>query len=110
MWNDDDVVLPDPEVCTIRSGSCLSITVRDASDNSLLTGVMITALDQGFTEILDEVTTGVYEGSDERVGNYQLIIEKDGFQTIVTPSMMVGMDEDLCHVETLVLTYELEPM
>lgn len=107
---DDDQAVPEPEVetCPTEIEPTFSITIREASNNALLEEVSITVMDQTFEAVLTEVTPGVYEGPDERAGNYIIRIEKDGFQTIITGETTPGEDE--CGLVTEVLNFELEEL
>lgn len=106
---DDDSteeMMEDP--CPTEINYAFRITVRDASDNSLLEDVSIRAIDQMFEEMFIEESPGVYVGLEERPGSYQLIIEKDNFQTIIAPES--NNEEDSCGLVTQALNFLLEPM
>lgn len=108
--DDDETPVMEPEmvICSTVIEPTFSITIRRESDNSLLEGVTITIMDDSFTAVLTEVSTGVYEFPEERFGDYQVRIEKDGFQTIITAE--ISPEEDECGLVTVVLAYELEEL
>lgn len=106
--NDDAPAAMEEETCPTEIAPTFSVTIRDLDGNALLDGVVITAMDQTFTAVLTEVSTGVYEGPDERDGSYTLRIEKDDYQTIITGQ--ITPDEDECGLVTEVLSYQLEAL
>lgn len=101
-----DEVMEDP--CPTEIQYAFRITVRDASDNSLLEEVSIRAIDQMFEEMFITESPGVYVGLEERPGTYQLIIERENFQTIILSESSIEMDE--CGLVTQTLSVVLEPM
>lgn len=105
---DDDAPVMEEMACPTEVISTFSVTITNRSDNTLLDGVSITVMDQMFSAVLTEVSTGVYEGPDERPGSYILRIEKQGFQTVITGLITPG--EDMCGLVTEVLAFDLEEM
>lgn len=106
--DDDTPVMEEEMTCPTEITPTFSVTVVNEADGALLDEVSITAMDQMFSTELTEVSTGVYEGPDERPGSYTLRIEKDGFQTVITGLITPG--EDICGLVTEVLTFELQEM
>lgn len=96
------------EPCPTEILYAFRITVRDASDNSLLEDVSIRAIEQTFEETLIAESPGVYVGLEERPGTYQLIIEKEDFNTIVASES--STEEDECGLVTQTLSFLLEPI
>lgn len=107
---DDDSSDEAPEICTTEIVPSFSITVVD-TDGNLIDGAIVTVIENSFNEVLTETSTGVYTGPDERVGTYIITIMKEGFQDItVTDPLVVTLTEDLCHVDTIEMTYEMQPL
>lgn len=109
--SDDDSSGDGEEViCTLDIVPSFSITVVD-TDNNFIEGATVTVLENEFTAVLTEASTGVYTGPDERVGTYLLTIMKEGFTDItITDPLIVSLTEDMCHVDTIEMTYEMQPI
>jgi len=105
----DDDSSPDEEeviICDDSVEPAFRITVLDGADDSLLEEVIVTVIENEFSEVLIEESTGVYTGPDERTGTYLITIEKEGFQTItVTEAQIVMLTENMCHVDTIEMTF-----
>ncbi len=105
---DDDSSDESPEICTTVVVPSFSIIVVD-TDGNLIDGATVTVIENSFSAVLVESSTGVYTGPDERVGTYLITIMKEGFQDItVTNPQIVSLTEDMCHVDTIEMTYILQ--
>lgn len=110
--SDDDQSSEESVVlCTTEIVPSFRITVVDNEDNSLVDDVTVTVIENNFSEVLSAESIGVYTGPDERVGTYIITLEKEGFQTLtVTDAPSVALTPDLCHVDTVTLTYTITAM
>ena len=85
--SDDGGETVEPVVCPTVTLAGFEIRVVNATNGNPLSGVTITAREGNiFEEVLMEVsaTPGTYQGVFEREGSYVLVVELDGFQTVVT--------------------------
>jgi len=94
----DDGTLPGGRACTTVFVYGLNVTVTDAETGAAITGATLTLTDesQPYTEILDEVRSGVYVGAGERPGQYTLIAEAPGYKPQTIAGIVITADE--CHV------------
>ncbi len=98
-------------VCPDIALAGFDVRVINATTETPLSNVMITAREGNiFEEVLMETSngTGVYQGVFEREGSYILIIELDGFQTVITESITVERLDDECNtLDTQALSFSL---
>jgi len=103
--DDDD----DQIVCTQQFVYGLNVVVLDASTgNPLVEGVTVEATDGSYHETL-ELIPGLeylFAGAGERVGTYTITITKEGFQTYISPQIVVTAN--VCHVNPQSLTVNLQ--
>ncbi|NAS31068.1 hypothetical protein GTQ40_08815 [Flavobacteriaceae bacterium R38] len=98
----------DDTVCTEELRPGLIVSVRDASNNTVLDNATITARDGDFEETLMELSNPVaYTGVFERPGVYTLTVEREGFQTLTSDPILV--QADICHVITVQVNINLQP-
>ncbi|WP_299683529.1 hypothetical protein [uncultured Dokdonia sp.] len=110
--SDDGGETVDPEVvCPTVDLAGFEIRVINGTTSGPLSGVTITAREGNiFEEVLMEVSTipGTYQGVLEREGSYVLVVELDGFQTVVTDAITVGRLDDECNtLDTQDLSFTL---
>ena len=103
---DDDVY------CTQEAKAGLSITVKDAVTNEILsTGVTVIAQHGEYTETLEAFTgndeSTVFIGAWERQGTYIVTVSKEGYLTFTSSPIQVTADE--CHVIPQLLNVALQP-
>lgn len=106
--NSDD---PNPQNCTEEYVYGLSVTVRDAVNNSIITeSLTITASDGAYEEELMRIeNSDSFFGAGEREGTYIIEITSNNYQTFISDPIVVGRTEDDCHVVTEVLEFQLIP-
>lgn len=93
-----DVDNPDQVFCTEQFVYGLNVTVRDSSDNTIITeDITVIARDGTYEEEL-AVPSGfdVFIGAGERPGNYIIEVTSDNYQTYTSETIQV--DADICHV------------
>lgn len=112
--SDDGGETVDPVICPTVDFPGFEVRVINANTGASLSGVMITAREGNiFEEILAEVaaTPGTYQGVFEREGSYVLVVELDGFQTVVTDAITVGRLNDECEtLDTQNLSFSLSEL
>ena len=97
-------------ICTEEIRPSFNITVVDPEGNTI-EGATVTVIESDFNFILSESSSGVYSGPGERIGTYLLTIMREGFQDItITNPLIVSLTEDMCHVDTIEMTYEMQPL
>ena len=110
--NNEEVV--EMVVCPEDDIPAFDIRVTNATTNGPLSNVTITAREGNiFEEVLTEVTDtpGRYTGVFEREGSYVLIVELDGFQTVITDAITVGRLDDECDtLDTQDLSFTLSEL
>jgi len=104
-----DVDNPDQIACTQEFVFGLNVTVRDVTDNTILTeGITVTATEGTY---LEELTLfpgfDVFVGAGERAGNYIIEVTSDNYQTYISDTITV--EEDICHVIPEVVEILLQP-
>lgn len=104
--NDDST---DVVNCTEEFVYGLNVNVKDATTNSVLVdGVTVKAVDGTYSETLEVVENiSIFLGAGERVGNYVVMVSKEGYQTFT--SEVVTVKADQCHVLTKTVDVELQP-
>ena len=112
--DDNEVMEPEVVVCPEIALPGFEIRVANATNGTPLSNVTITAREGNvFEEVLMEVsaTPGTYQGVFEREGSYALIIELEGFQTVVTDAITVGRLDDECDtLDTQDLSFSLSEL
>lgn len=99
-------IIPGPTVCTDQFVYGISVTLLEENGGDPITNAVLTLRDGSYTEVMDEVSDGVYVGAGERAGSYTLTIEKAGFEDRAIGNLVVAEDE--CHVIPLSRTYTLQ--
>lgn len=99
----------DPIICTEQYVYGLSVTVKDANTNLVLTeNVTVTAKEGAYEEALMNIEgMDSFFGAGERAGNYIIEVTADGYQDYTSGIIRVGEDE--CHVIPEVLEIMLQP-
>ena len=102
--NDDDSI-----ACTEQFVYGLNVTVKDASNNVILTeGITVIARDGNHEEELMHVGTDSFVGAGERAGNYIIEVTSINYQTYTSETSQ--LDADLCHVIPEVIEILLQPL
>jgi len=99
----------DPIICTEEFVYGLSVTVKDANTNAVITeNIAVTAKEGAYEEELMN-TEGMdsFFGAGERSGNYIIEVIADGYQDFISDVIRVG--EDQCHVIPEILEIMLQP-
>lgn len=106
--NSDD---PNPQNCTEEYVYGLSVTVRDAVNNSIITeGITVTASDGSYEEQLMRIeSSDNFFGAGEREGTYIIEVTSNDYQTFTSNPIVIGKTEDDCHVVTEILEFQLTP-
>jgi hypothetical protein len=102
--SDDDQIF-----CTQEVVDGLRVTVLDATSGQPLTeGVTVGAAEGTYQETLELLPglENLFAGAGERSGTYTVTITKDGYQTYISPPIVVT--RDVCHVITQSLTVNLQ--
>lgn len=112
--SDDNAEEVDPVViCPTIALAGFEVQITNASTNTPLSSVIITARESNtFEEVLVETgVAGTYQGVFEREGSYVLVVELDGFQTVVTEAITVGrLDDDCNTLDTQDLSFSLSEL
>ena len=97
--------------CTEEFVYGLSVTVRDAITNEILTDdVSVIARDGNYQEALMRIEgEGPFFGAGERPGNYTIEITVANYQSFISEVISVELTRDECHVETEILEFDLIP-
>ena len=100
------------QFCTTVFVYGLSITVTDATSNTILTeDVSVIARDGSYEEsLMNNEGFDEFFGAGERPGNYTIEIMAPNYQTFTSEVITVELTRDACHVETEVLEYQLQPI
>ena len=106
--NSDD---PNPQNCTDIFVYGLSVTVRDAVNNTIITdGLTVMARESSYEEQLMRIeSSDNFLGAGERDGTYIIEVTSNDYQTFISDTIVVGRTEDDCHVVTEVLEFQLIP-
>lgn len=101
-----------PDACTAEWAPGIVVTVERADSGEPVTDALATAWDGGFADSARTETIGSPERAEvrlahERGGEYDVTVEKDGYEPWVRHD--VEVDENECHVETVNLKAVLEP-
>lgn len=106
--NSDD---SNPQYCTEEYVYGLSITLRDAVDNTIITeGLTVTASDGFYEEELMRIeNSNNFFGAGERDGTYVIEITSTNYQAFTSDPILVGRTDDDCHVITEIIEFQLTP-
>lgn len=106
--NSDD---SNPQYCTEEYVYGLSITLRDAVDNTIITeGLTVTASDGFYEEELMRIeNSNNFFGAGEREGTYIIEITSTNYQDFTSDPILVGRTDDDCHVITEIIEFQLTP-
>ncbi|GAB4159573.1 MAG: hypothetical protein Tsb0033_14330 [Winogradskyella sp.] len=106
--SDDD---SQQQFCTEEYVYGLSITVKDAVDNTIITeGLTVTASDGLYEEQLMRIeNSNNFFGAGEREGTYIIEVISNDYQSFTSNPIAVGRTEDDCHVITEILEFQLIP-
>jgi hypothetical protein len=99
---------PIQKVCTEEARAALTVFVKDGKSNSLLSdSVVVKAVDGTYTETLQLFSGNPpnFSGAWERLGNYNVIVEKRGYKS--STNNPVVCDKDECHVIPQTLTVSI---
>ena len=104
-----DVDNPDQVACTQEFVFGLNVTVRDATDNTVLTeGITVTATEGTYIEELTLFPGfDVFVGAGERAGIYLIEVTSDNYQTYTSDPVTV--EADICHVIPEAVEILLQP-
>lgn len=101
-------------VCTLQIEHALEVSVVDAATGQPLPDALAVARDGAFTDSARSrfPTTrrekAVASLAEERAGRYDVTVSKEGFVT--WSRLNVSVEDGECHVRTVELTAELEPI
>jgi len=84
----------------------VTLTLTDAAGDPV-TGATATLTSGTFSEIMQELSPGVYSGAGERAGTYTMLIEANGFASQTVADIVV--DENECHVIPVMRQVTLAP-
>lgn len=106
--NSDD---SNPQYCTEEYVYGLSITLRDAVDNTIITeGLTVTASDGFYEEELMRIeNSNNFFGAGEREGTYIIEITSTNYQDFTSDPILVARTDDDCHVITEIIEFQLTP-
>lgn len=98
-----------PILCTTEAVAGLNVQVKDAETNQILTeGVLVIAQEDEYSEILMNIEqSSTFIGAWERMGNYTIIVSKEGYQTFT--SEVISVETDVCHVIPEIVQVALIP-
>ncbi|MDY2586075.1 hypothetical protein [Winogradskyella aquimaris] len=106
--NSDD---SNPQYCTEEYVYGLSITLRDAVDNTIVTdGLTVKASDGFYEEELMRIeNSNNFFGAGEREGTYIIEITSTNYQDFTSDPILVTRTDDDCHVITEIIEFQLTP-
>ena len=111
---DDNAEVAPEVICPTVALAGFEVRITNDGSGTPLSGVTITAIEGNtFEEVLTEVSTspGTYQGVFEIEGSYVLVVELDGFQTVVTETITVGRLNDDCDtLDTQELSFALSEL
>ena len=106
--NSDD---SNPQYCTEEYVYGLSITIRDAVDNTIITdGLTVKASDGFYEEELMRIeNSNNFFGAGEREGTYIIEITSTNYQDFTSDPILVTRTDDDCHVITEMIEFQVTP-
>lgn len=99
-----------PQNCTEVYIYGLKVTVKDNSNNAIITdGLTVTATEGSYEEELMRIeNSDFFIGAGEREGTYIIEITSNDYQTYISDPVEVKKTEDDCHVITEEVEFFLE--
>ncbi len=94
--------------CTLEFRYGINLSLVDQAGDEI-DGATVTLIDGAYNEVMEELQPGQYVGAGERGGNYTMIIDAEGFESLTITNIVI--DEDECHVipESFDVTLTPEP-
>jgi hypothetical protein len=93
--------------CTPSMETGLLVDVLDAGTGQPICDAVVTAIDGSYSERLDTHGGCQYLGAFERAGHYDVLAEREGFQSQRASNVEVRMGTSGCHVVRTDLTIQL---
>lgn len=104
-----------PTACDTIAKPALTVEVADATTGSPIVGALVTATDGDYADsavtiLLERPGVALVDLATERKGTYDVSVEKEGYRLWTRKDVRVRSDESGCHVATVRLKAELQPL
>lgn len=108
----EDVGPGPPQACDLSAAESITLNISDERGVAVC-DADVTVRDGSFERQLTAFSTQnggcFWHGLAERPGNYQVIVAKDGYETVIYDNVRVEMEADGCHVDAARLDVRLQP-